>query len=87
MCRPGYGRRSPIISTVAEDHDAPEQGDDLLDDGLSDVPGRKRIAELPLLASLYVQVLGPMGTVESSATGFVLRDADGNPYLITTGTW
>jgi Trypsin-like peptidase domain len=73
----------PHNQAVAEDHDVPEHEDGLLDDGLSDVPGRKRIAELPMLASLYVQVLGPMGTVEGSATGFVLRDADGNPYLIT----
>jgi hypothetical protein len=68
---------------VPEDHDAAGQGDDLLDDGLSDVPGRKRVAELPMLASLYVQGLGPRGTVQTNATGFVLRDADGAPYLIT----
>jgi len=77
---------SVIIRTVPEDHDAEGQEDDLPDDGLSDVPGRKRIAELPMLASLYLQVLGPMGTrgtSKPSATGFVLRDADSAPYLIT----
>lgn len=68
---------------MPEDHDAVGQEDDLLDDGLSIIPGRKRIAELPMLASLYVQVIGPQGTVWSSATGFVLRDADRAPYLIT----
>lgn len=77
---------SVIIRTVPEDHDAEGQEDDLPDDGLSDVPGRKRIAELPILASLYLQVLGPKGTrgtSEPSATGFVLRDADSAPHLIT----
>jgi hypothetical protein len=71
---------------VPEDHDANRQEDNLPDDGLSDIPGRKRIAELPMLASLYLQVLGPRGTggtSKPSATGFVLRDADRTPYLIT----
>ena len=30
-----------------------------------------------------MQVIGPAGTVQGSATGFVLRDADRSPYLIT----
>lgn len=77
------GCPSSIIRTVPEDRDTAEQEDDLLDDGLSAVPGRKRIAELPMLASLYVQVIGHDGTVRSNATGFVLRDRDGAPYLIT----
>ena len=68
---------------MSEDLDAGEQGGNLLDDGLSDVPGRKRLAELPMLASLYLQVIGPMGTTGPGATGFVLRDADLAPYLIT----
>jgi hypothetical protein len=68
---------------VPEDLNADEQGGNLLDDGLSDVPGRKRIAELPMLASLYLQAIGPMGTTGPGATGFVLRDADLAPYLIT----
>jgi hypothetical protein len=36
-----------------------------------------------MLASLYIQALGPRGTVQTSATGFVLRDTDGAPYVIT----
>ena len=36
-----------------------------------------------MLASLYLQGIGPQGTRETSATGFVLRDADRAPYLIT----
>jgi hypothetical protein len=82
--RPGLGVRHN--RAVPEDHDVDGQADDLLDDGLRDVPGRKRIAELPMLASLYLQVLGPQGTrgtSKPSATGFVLRDADRAPYLIT----
>jgi hypothetical protein len=47
---------------VPEDLDAGEKSGNLLDDGLSDIPGRKRIAELPMLASLYLQAIGPMGT-------------------------
>jgi hypothetical protein len=77
------GLASAIIGAVPEDLDADEQGGNLLDDGLSDVPGRKRIAELPMLASLYLQAIGPMGTTGPGATGFVLRDADLAPYLIT----
>ncbi len=68
---------------MPEDHDADGQEDDLPDDGLGNVPGRKRIAELAMLASLYVQVLGPQGTSKASATGFVLRGADRIAYLIT----
>jgi hypothetical protein len=59
---------------VPEDSPADGQDGSLLDDGLSDVPGRKRIAELPMLASLYVQAIGPAGTTGPGATGFVLRD-------------
>ena len=80
--RPG-GLASAIIGAVPEDLDADGQGGNLLDDGLSDVPGRKRIAELPMLASLYLQALGPMGTTGPGATGFVLRDAGLAPCLIT----
>lgn len=36
-----------------------------------------------MLASLYLQVIGPMGTTRPGATCFVLRDADLAPYLIT----
>jgi hypothetical protein len=68
---------------VPDDPDAGEQSEDLLDDGLSDVPRRKRIAELPMLASLYLQAITPTGTTGPGATGFVLRDADLAPYLIT----
>jgi hypothetical protein len=31
-----------------------------LDDGLGAVAGQKRVAELPMLASLYLQILGPL---------------------------
>jgi Trypsin-like peptidase domain len=68
---------------MPEDPDADEHGGYPLDDGLSDVPGRKRIAELPMLASLYLQVVGPTGTTGPGATGFVLRDTDLAPYLVT----
>ncbi len=36
-----------------------------------------------MLASLYVQVIDRLGVVQGNATGFVLRNADGTPYLIT----
>ncbi|MGW1291214.1 hypothetical protein ACWD4N_48785 [Streptomyces sp. NPDC002586] len=53
------------------------------DDGLSS--GVRRVLEVPALASLYVQPLAPMGTVERSraATAFVVRNRAGEPFLIT----
>jgi hypothetical protein len=86
LSSPTPGRISVIIRTMPEDHDADGQEDQLPDDGLTDVPERKRIAELPMLASLYMEVIGPMGTrgtSKPSATGFVLRDGNLAPYLIT----
>lgn len=68
---------------MPEDLDADEHDGNLLDDGLSDAPGKKRVAELPMLASLYLQVISPMDTTGPGATGFVLRDADLTPYLVT----
>ena len=68
---------------MPEDLDPDGQGGNLFDHGLSDLPGRKRIAEIPMLASLYLQAIGPMGTIGPGATGFVLRDASLAPYLIT----
>ncbi|MFE3505944.1 trypsin-like peptidase domain-containing protein [Kitasatospora sp. NPDC059160] len=54
-----------------------------LDDGLSS--GFPRVLELPSLASLYIQPLTPMGTVENgrAATGFIVRNTRGMPYLVT----
>ncbi|WP_331752757.1 serine protease (plasmid) [Streptomyces sp. NBC_00637] len=54
-----------------------------LDDGLSS--GSRRVLEVPALASLYVQPLTPMGTVERgrAATAFVVRNRAGEPFLIT----
>jgi hypothetical protein len=53
------------------------------DDGLSS--GSRRVLEVPALASLYVQPLTPMGTVERgrAATAFVVRNRAGDPFLIT----
>jgi hypothetical protein len=68
---------------MPDDGDTDVRNDGPLDDGLGAVAGQKRVAELPMLASLYLQILGPRGDVWSSATGFVLRDATGAPYLIT----
>jgi hypothetical protein len=44
---------------------------------------RKRVIEVPEMASLYIECLGPMGQVVSRATGFVVRDEQGRPYLVT----
>jgi len=70
---------------AAEDRCADEEAGGMLDDGLGPIPGRLRIAELPMLASLYMQVLGPKGTnaAGTGATGFVLRDKAGAPHLVT----
>ncbi|MEU8178824.1 hypothetical protein AB0C14_38670 [Microbispora hainanensis] len=72
---------------MPEDRDTAEQEDDLLDDGLSAVPGRKRIAELPMLASLYVQVIGHDGTVRSNATASCFATGTELPISSPTGTW
>ncbi|WP_086810004.1 trypsin-like peptidase domain-containing protein [Streptomyces reticuliscabiei] len=54
-----------------------------VDDGLSS--GSRRVLEVPALASLYVQPLSPMATVERgrAATAFVVRNRAGEPFLIT----
>jgi len=44
---------------------------------------RKRVIEVPEMASLYIECLGPMGQVVSRATGFVVRDEKARPYLVT----
>src|ERR1700678_50648 len=42
-----------------------------LNDGMGDSE-RKRVIEVPEMASLYIECLGPMGQVVSKATGFVV---------------
>ena len=44
---------------------------------------RKRVIEVPEMASLYIECLGPMGQVVSKATGFVVRDETAAAYLVT----
>ena len=44
---------------------------------------RKRVIEVPEMASLYIECLGPMGQVVSRATGFVVRNEKAVPYLVT----
>ena len=44
---------------------------------------RKRVIEVPEMASLYIECLGPMGQVVSRATGFVVRNEKVVPYLVT----
>jgi hypothetical protein len=44
---------------------------------------RKRVIEVPEMASLYIECLGPMRQVVSRATGFVVRDEKASPYLVT----
>ncbi|WP_079050292.1 S1 family peptidase [Streptomyces sp. NRRL F-5122] len=52
-----------------------------LDDGLS--PGRERFMDVPELASLHLELVSSGGKRAGHATGFVMRDKTGQPYLIT----
>lgn len=47
---------------------------------------RKRVIEVPEMASLYIECLGPIGQVVSRAIGFVVRDEKTKPILSQTGT-
>lgn len=59
-----------------------EQAPVALNDGMGGSE-RKRVIEVPEMASLYIECLGPMGQVVSRATGFVVRDEKARPYLVT----
>src|SRR6185503_7894769 len=63
-----------------------DSGDEgwLRDDGLGPSPNGPRIAEVPMLASLYVQPICPAGTFAGNgATAFMVRGHEGRPFLIT----
>jgi Trypsin-like peptidase domain len=53
-----------------------------LNDGMGGTE-RKRLIEVPELASMYIECLGPMGQVLGRATGFTVRGREGVPYLVT----
>lgn len=59
-----------------------EQAPVALNDGMGGSE-RKRVIEMPEMASLYIECLGPMGQVVSRATGFVVRNEKAVPYLVT----
>jgi hypothetical protein len=52
-----------------------------VDDGLS--TELRRVLEVPALNSLYIQLLGHMGTSRESATGFLVRNSAGEVLLVT----
>ena len=73
---------SALFDTVGVMTGKGEQAPVALNDGMGGSE-RKRVIEVPKMASLYIECLGPMGQVVSRATGFVVRDEKARPYLVT----